>query len=94
MKDIVIIIILLIVIIIILYLYKQYQNGKISESFGSGVLVQLHAQGPEDVYLTRGIRKYIPEYVYGLYPFRYYLWGLPQVIPKYFGYYYPQFYNY
>ena len=34
--------------------------------FGEGSLIQLYSKGPQDVYLTSGVEKYIPEYVFGM----------------------------
>lgn len=56
---------IIIITVICLYVYNTYY---VQENYGEGALIQLVAKGPEDVYLTGGVQKYIPEYWNGLYP--------------------------
>lgn len=64
-------------IFLVLFLIKK-------EKF-AGALTQLYAKGPEDVYLTSGIQKYIPPY-FGDYGF---LWNQPTRLA--YPYYYPTY---
>jgi len=80
-------IILLLLVTAVIFLYKRH------EGFGSsdgGALIQLYAKGPQDTYLTGDTEKYIPEYLYGIYPYGYYLWNIPT---RYQSEYYPRYHT-
>ena len=57
---------IIVIVTLIFYLYKKNK-----EHYNLGTLIQLHAKGPQDTYLTGDAWKYIPPwyYNYGWAPF-------------------------
>lgn len=60
--------VLLLVIVAIIILYRFFTAvNDVDEKF-SGALVQLYAKGPQDLYLTGDVEKYIPELWWQYFP--------------------------
>jgi hypothetical protein len=89
------IIITIIIIAILIYINKKNENEKFS-----GALTQLYAKGPQDIYLTTDIEKYVPE-LWHRYPNymwsngNYYplFWNMPTRYGYYSPYYIPELYD-
>ena len=54
-----------IVFVGILVLALLFLSANKKEHYNLGALIQLHAKGPQDTYLTGDAWKYIPPYYYG-----------------------------
>ena len=54
--------VIIVIGLVLLFVFLTYNK---KEHYNLGTLIQLHAKGPQDTYLTGDAWKYIPPYYYG-----------------------------